>query len=410
MKCAILLGTLLSGFLAAAGCKTPTRMDPYTSDGLRATPPTAPVDYSRELGPGELALRQILPDAYPDFSRGFYERAGLDQALDHSIQYLHKPSSQRYYPYGEISHARALASLVAFKGVLDEARTPEQLDALVRQRFDVYQSVGCDRRGTVYFTGYYTPIFEGRRQPDARFKYPLYRLPADLVKGADGQTLGRRTPEGKLWPYYTRREIEEDRLLAGGEIAWLSDPFEAYVVSVQGSAKLRLADGRLWDLGYAGNNGRDYSSVGWRMVTDGVIRRDELSLQGLIDYFRAHPEDVLRFCWLNERYVFFQETEGGPFGSIGTPVTDYRTIATDKAVFPRGCLAYVDTRLQRVIDGQPRNAPFAAFALDQDAGGAIRAAGRCDVYMGVGEQAGAVAGRTGAEGGLYYLFVKPDFE
>ncbi|NLG42543.1 MAG: transglycosylase, partial [Phycisphaerae bacterium] len=39
-------------------------------------------------------------------------------------------------------------------------------------------------------------------------------------------------------------------------------------------------------------------------------------------------------------------------------------------------------------------------------GGAIRAAGRCDVYMGIGPQAEATAGRTGAEGALYYIFVK----
>ena len=48
------------------------------------------------------------------------------------------------------------------------------------------------------------------------------------------------------------------------------------------------------------------------------------------------------------------------------------------------------------------------FALDQDTGGAIRAAGRCDVYMGVGDRAGELAGGTYREGRLYYLFVKPD--
>jgi membrane-bound lytic murein transglycosylase A len=47
------------------------------------------------------------------------------------------------------------------------------------------------------------------------------------------------------------------------------------------------------------------------------------------------------------------------------------------------------------------------FALDQDAGGAIRAAGRCDVYMGVGDRAGELAGGTYREGQLYYLFIKP---
>jgi membrane-bound lytic murein transglycosylase A len=48
------------------------------------------------------------------------------------------------------------------------------------------------------------------------------------------------------------------------------------------------------------------------------------------------------------------------------------------------------------------------FALDQDTGGAIRAAGRCDIYMGVGDHAGEIAGGTHHEGRLYYLFIKSD--
>jgi membrane-bound lytic murein transglycosylase A len=46
--------------------------------------------------------------------------------------------------------------------------------------------------------------------------------------------------------------------------------------------------------------------------------------------------------------------------------------------------------------------------MDQDTGGAIRAAGRCDVFMGTGPEVGELAGRTLAEGKLYYIFVRPD--
>jgi len=49
------------------------------------------------------------------------------------------------------------------------------------------------------------------------------------------------------------------------------------------------------------------------------------------------------------------------------------------------------------------------FALDQDTGGAIRAAGRCDIYLGVGDDAGKLAGQTYQEGRLYYLFLKPGY-
>jgi membrane-bound lytic murein transglycosylase A len=395
-----LLG-LACGLLFMPGCQKPLKEEPWQ-------PKPVTKDYSRPLPPGKLGLRKIPPEQYPDFSRAYHDRAGLEQAIRHSLDYLSRPSSRHYFPYGPISHERAAASLRAFLDVLQTVRSPRELDDVIRARFDVYQSVGWDGSGTVYFTGYYSPIFDGRKTRDATFRYPLYALPPDLIKDAEGQTLGRRTPDGRIVPYWTRREIEEQQPLEGCEIAWLKDPFEAYVVTVQGSTKLRLADGSLWELGYAGNNGHDYVSVGQRLVEDGVIDRDELSLQAMLAHFEAHPEQVATYCWQNPRFVFFHETTGGPFGSINVPVTPFRSLATDKSVFPRACLAFIDTQLPTWDGNRVLTAPRAMFVLDQDTGGAIRAAGRSDLYMGVGPSAEALAGRTGSEGALYYLFVREE--
>jgi membrane-bound lytic murein transglycosylase A len=394
------VGVLGVALAWAAGCQKPeAAMEPFEPEK----------DYSHPLPPGELALRKLAsPADYPDFSRAFYGRAGLEEAIHHSLAYLAKPSSQKYFPYGDVSHDRAVASLQVFLEVLHEAETPAELNDAIRDQFEVYQSVGCDDQGTVYYTGYYCPIFDGRRDRDERFRYPLYGLPPDLVKDEEGRTLGRRGPDGSLDTYDTRRGIEESGRLKGLEIAWLADPFEAYVVTVQGSAKLRLEDGSLYELGYAGNNGHEYTSVGRALVADGHIPADELSLQAMIQFFRNHPEEVRPYCWRNDRYVFFREAPGGPFGSINVPVTPFRTVATDKEIFPRACLAFVDTYLPSRVEGQVRSAPFRAFMLDQDTGGAIRAAGKCDVFMGVGPDAEALAGRTGHEGTLYYLFVRTD--
>jgi membrane-bound lytic murein transglycosylase A len=383
---------------ALIGCQRPIKEELWQ-------PPKLGKDYARPLPPGQLALRKIPRERYPDFSRAYHDRAGLEQAIRHSLDYLSRPSSKRYFPYGDITHERAVASLKAFLDVLRDARSPEEFDRLIGERFDVYQSVGCDGDGTVYFTGYYTPIFEGRKTRDSTFCHPLYGLPADLVKDSEGQTLGRRTPEGQLAPYWTRREIEERGLLKGREIAWLKDAFEAYVATVQGSVKLRLADGSNYELGYAGNNGHEYVSVGERLVADGVISRDELSLGTLLRYFATHPDRVSHYCWQNPRSIFFQETTGGPYGSINVPVTPWRTLATDKSVFPRACLAFIDTGLPAAAEGQVATRPYAGFAADQDTGGAIRAGGRADLYFGIGPEAGMLAGRVGSEGALYYVFV-----
>ncbi|UCF17381.1 MAG: hypothetical protein JSW59_07935, partial [Phycisphaerales bacterium] len=104
----------------------------------------------------------------------------------------------------------------------------------------------------------------------------------------------------------------------------------------------------------------------------------------------------------------FKEEGGPPVGCLNEPVTPVRTIATDKSIFPRASLAFITTKLPRAVGGATVRQTYTGFALDQDAGGAIRAAGRCDVYMGEGETAGKLAGQTHKEGRLYYLFLKPD--
>jgi membrane-bound lytic murein transglycosylase A len=195
--------------------------------------------------------------------------------------------------------------------------------------------------------------------------------------------------------------------LDGLEIAWLRSAFETYVVTVQGSARLRLETGELVELGYAGNNGHEYTPISKAMVEDGVIGRDDVSLQTLLQYFAAHPEQTYHYVWKNDRYVFFDQTEGGPYGSLNVPVTPFRSLATDKEVFPRAAVTFLKTDLPTSYEGTVVSKPCSGFALDQDTGGAIRAAGRCDVYMGIGPSAEALAGHTGSEGRLYYIFLRP---
>jgi len=101
------------------------------------------------------------------------------------------------------------------------------LNAAIKDKFDVYMSVGCDNQGTVLYTGYYTPIFEGSLEPGDRFTYPLYNQPEDLVKGSGGEILGRRSGDGQIRPYPSRAVIEDAMLLRGKELIWLSNPFEA---------------------------------------------------------------------------------------------------------------------------------------------------------------------------------------
>ena len=368
--------------------------------------------YDNPLPPGASALRKIVdPYQIPDFSLASLDLTNLRGAVDKSLNYLSKPSSKSFFPIDDITHQRAVKSLETFADLLDSGLRGPALNQAIREKFDVYISVGCDNQGTVLFTGYYTPIFDGTEQTDSSYRYPLYKKPDDLVKSPDGQILGRRLANGSTIPYPTRSVIEDTKMLTGNELIWMKDPFEVYIAHVQGSAKIRLPDGTLQTVGYAANNGHEYKGISKQMLDDGVISKNQLSLAAMIDYFKRNMSKVSYYTRLNPRYVFFKKEQGPPRGSLNEPVTAYRTIATDKSIFPRGSLTFISTHLPMNRGGVVRNELYSGFAFDQDTGGAIRAPGRCDVYMGIGDEAGALAGQTYQEGKMYYLFIKsfPDF-
>jgi membrane-bound lytic murein transglycosylase A len=401
---------VMSLLLAACGCKPPAPPQP---------PPPQKIDYAAELPPGQLALRKLSPGEYPDFSAAIlaFNVKDLSKAIDNSLVYLNAPSSKAFFPYEDIDHDRALATLRALKQVIETEsnRAPldggRHFDATVKNTFEVYKSIGApDPAGGRYteqvlFTGYFTPIYNASLTRQGPYQFPLYKRPADLQLDANGEHATRKTPQGTQVPYYTRQQIEQEHALDGQELVWLANRFNAYVITVQGSARLRLPDGRIYEVGYNGNNGYDYTSPGRKMLADGVITKDQLTLHGLRNYFAAHPEAMDKYLSLNLRYIFFTERPGGPFGSLNVPVTTFATIATDKAVYPRAMPAFLAAPVPSPTDGATA---FRGLMLDQDTGGGIRASGRCDIYMGVGESAERLAGEELDAGELYYLALKPE--
>ena len=375
-----------------------------TFASCRATP-----DYSRPLPDGWPALLPLGPnDPRPDFGAQWYQRDELVAALDRSIEWTRKPHAEQFFPIEGVDRERALASLERFRALLLESEGPADFDQHLGREFTVYKSAGWDGRGGgVLFTGYFTPILEGSLTVDAGHRYPLYGLPPDLAKGPQGEILGRKLSDGTLEPYPTRHAIEAGSLLAGQglELVWLTDPLDAFIAHVNGSAFVRLPDGEMLKLGYSGKNGRAYTSLGQELVKDGKLRRDEVSLPAIRTWAASHPDELDLYLQRNESYVFFTPIDGNPRGSLNVEVEAGRTLATDKTLFPRGALTFVEARLP---DGHGSEASYDRFLFDQDTGGAIRTAGRADIYLGVGDEAGERAGRTRSEGQLYYLFLSQE--
>jgi len=323
------------------------------------------------------------------------DRPVLLQAIDHSIRYIRTPSAAKRYPVAGISQELVEKSLVRFRRLVQVSRTAKDLQQAVNREFDVYQSVGRDRKGTVQFTGYYEAVYKASRTRTDEFQYPLYKLPSDFAQWRS--------------PHPTRAMLEGSKQLAGSEIAWLSDRFQAFLVHVQGSARLQLKGGEVLTVGYAGKTDQPYRSVGAELVRDGKIRLEDVDLQALIDYFRANPQETLMYLNRNPSFVFFRETSGQPAtGSIGVPVSPERSIATDKKIFPSGGIALVRTQVpfENPMTGKLELRNVQRFVLDQDTGGAIRGAGRVDIFMGTGDRAKQRAGLIKGDGELYYLLLK----
>ncbi|MEM8809301.1 MAG: MltA domain-containing protein, partial [Cyanobacteria bacterium P01_G01_bin.38] len=284
---------------------------------------------------------------------------------------------------------------------VQQSLTPAALQQAVTQEFEFYRSVGQNGRGSVAFTGYFEPTYAASREPTDEYRYPLYRTPPTLNQWGE--------------PHPTRANLEgADGLqgnqgeLAGLELVWLKDRLEAFLVQVQGSARLQLTDGSTLSVGYAGRTNYPYTSIGRALVDDGIIAEADLSLPVLIEYFRENPEHLDSYLPRNDRFVFFRPTDGAPpMGSLSVPVTAGRSIATDKSIMPPGALALISLDLpQRNADGEWAPVPISRFVLDQDTGGAIRGPGRVDIFVGTGVEAGEQAGLINTEGEIYYLLLR----
>ena len=331
------------------------------------------------------------------------DRQALLKSIDYSLRYLQTSSAQRAYQQYQvpgITRDRVRRSLVRFRQLVVSSRSPAELQAAVNREFVFYKSVGKDNNGTVFFTGYFEPIYAASRTPSAEYRYPLYRVPTDFNRWT--------------MPQPTRAELEgEDGLgknspLRGRELVWLRDRLEAFLVQVQGSARLQMPDGKLMTVGFAGKTNYPYTSVGRELVKDGKLPLEGLTLPVLINYFRSSPGELDQYLPRNQSFVFFKETHGAPAtGSIGVPVTAERSIATDKSLMPPGALALIKARIPYPNATQHLESRMVnRYVLDQDTGSAIQGAGRVDIFMGTGPLAGDRAGIIGGTGELYYPLLK----
>lgn len=374
---------------------------------------------SKEVKAPERPLVLVEGSDVPAFEDDL-DRESLRNAISWSMDFFRRLPEDRLFEYGEDQYStdHLIKSMETFLYLLDEAEDMEELADLVRQRFNVYQSVGLDSRGTVLYTGYYEPILEGSLVPNEKYRWPLYQRPDDLMEidleffhpRFKGERIVARYDGSRVVPYFNREEIDGNGMLSGRglEIAWLADAIDVFFLQIQGSGQIILEDGARIRVNYSASNGRPYRSIGGLLIEQGIITREEMNIPRLKEYLRENPgqrEEILNY---NESYVFFRVVEEGPLGNIEVPLTTGRSIATDSRLFPKGALVYISAE-KPIIDNSRAIVgwvPFSRFALNQDTGGAIRGPGRVDLFWGSGEAAGIPAGHMKTEGKLYFLVEK----
>ncbi|WP_386679346.1 murein transglycosylase A [Loktanella sp. R86503] len=247
-----------------------------------------------------------------------------------------------------------------------------------------FQPVLIEDGEPMLFTGYYEPEIAGSLTPDDTYRFPIYRLPGDGTEGT-----------------YSRREIEESLPYANRnlEIAWLADPVDLFFLQVQGSGRIRLPDNRMIRVGYAGKNGRNYTSVGRALVDRGIYTLDQVSSPVIRQWVKDNSEEGQSLLWLNDSYVFFRPIdevppEKGPLGAMNRSITPMRSIAVDPAITLLGAPVWIE---------KEGVAPLRRLMVAQDTGSAIKGAQRADVYYGTGDAAGAAAGAVKDPGRMVVL-------
>lgn len=263
------------------------------------------------------------------------------------------------------------------------------------------------------FTGYYSPLLKGSLTQTEDYPVPLYGLPSNLVQvnlelfseDLRHRRINGRVQDGRLVPFYTRKEINEGAIHDKAEvIAWIDDAIERQFLEIQGSGVVELENGQRIFVGYAGENGAPFTPLARILIDKGVMTRDNASMQGIRRYLKEHPQEKKKILNQNKSFVFFQKLgKDAAYGAQGVALTPGYSLAVDRQWVPLGTPIWLNTTSPGAKSDSENI--LQRLMIAQDTGGAIRGPVRGDVYWGAGKKATEVAGRMKNRG--YYWLLLP---
>ncbi len=381
--------------LAFSQCQNPTKTEP-----TKAFPQTEEKDirlsgHSYDYhGNGKLvaakntsfsAASMLDEITLPRFSKE------LVKGLKNQLKVLNYKKKEQFRTKGEIDPSiEKLEKTVQLLLEQQHADNPDLSTTL-----DAMQVEEDDGQGSVYFTGYFTPVLKVSRVQTDEYKYPIYARPKNWT--------------GKL---PTRRQIDGEGVLKGKglEIAYTKNLLDIYFMQIQGSGIVEYPDGSNQILAFAGTNGHKYRSVGKYMMKNGYANAQNVSLKRIKRFFGENPHLIDPVLFVNESYVFFSlvKYQKTPKGAGHVPLTTEYSIAVDKRYIPLGSCLLAKVP---IIDKYNRIDHFDyRILIAQDVGGAIKGPGRVDLYTGVGDKGRRKASALHHYGSLWLLSPKQDLD
>jgi len=299
-----------------------------------------------------------------------------------------------------------------FCKLLPNIKNSDDLKILIEKNF--YPVYLMDNN--TLFTGYIEIEIKGRITPslhEAPNAVPIYIKPSNIIsvnlekfgKEYKDKTISGMIIDNDFVPVPSRKTIENQNMFKEYILAYIDDPALAYFLHIQGSGLITLPSGETMAVSYAGDNGKDYYSIGKKLIEDEIIKKENMSMQSILSWMRDNEEAAFKLMQRNERFIFFKERNNlePPNGSSGTIVTPMHSAAIDNRFIPYHLPLWVE-----VDDfyNDSTNKRLTNIFLAQDTGSAINGMTRMDLFLGKGKKAEEIAGKLSSRGKIWLFIPK----
>ena len=354
----------------------------------------------------------LLPPKVEYVARNFSDLSGWnDDRLSDVLPALTKTCAQinaddEPQRLGDIT-ITAANRMAACKTVLEAGPGKKELSEAIQSAFQPYAVIASGKTEGM-FTGYYEVTLNGSLKREGPYQHPLYAVPKNLInvplkdfvppaalEGSDmPRTVVGRLVGQQLKPFYTREEIDLGHVIAEDTdvVAWVDDAVDVHVLHIQGSGQVKLPDGAMMRVGFAGHNGHSFRGLGRILIDEGVLPQGSASMIAVRDWLKENPNRAKELMVQNARYIFFRKIAGaGPIGASGLALTAGRSLAVDPRFIHLGSLLWLQV-------SDPDQIPLRRLMVAQDTGAAITGAVRGDYFWGAGEPAFLKAARMRSPG------------